>query len=158
MKAYVASSLFNAEKVQLVQKKLQELDFTITYDWTTHGQLTSVDDLTKVGMLEEQGVKDCDLFFMIHPARNGTHCELGMARVLNKHIVILEDGVQIEQKTFYYRPEGHLYPINKFIDLDKALVFAAKLLAEHPKWWEHKMYKDMEEVMKDYYTEPNDDL
>lgn len=127
---YVGSSLLNATRVKEIQNRFREAGIAITYDWSVHGKISDDRQLAEVGELEEQGVRDCDLFFMIHPARNGTHVELGMARVLDKHIVILEETPAPEKKTFYYRPEGHKYPIHRFTDPDQAVNFAIELLQE----------------------------
>lgn len=126
---YVGSSLHNADRVRVIQQRFRDAGISISYDWTEHGQIFDDEELAKVGEAEERGVIECDLFFMVHPARNGTHCELGMARVLNKHIVILEEGV-FEKKTFYYRPAGHSRPVHRFTDADVAVQFAIKLLQE----------------------------
>lgn len=125
---YVGTSLFNAARARIIQRKFREAGFDISYDWTTHGQVFTPAELARFGELEEEGVRTCDLFFMIQPGRSGTHCELGMARVLGKHIVILEDGKAVEQKTFYYRPDGHPRPIHKFRNEDAAIAFAINLL------------------------------
>lgn len=125
---YVGTSLFNADRARTIQRKFREAGFDISYDWTQHGQVFTPADLARFGELEEAGVRDCDLFFMIQPGRFGTHCELGMARVLGKHVVILEDGRTTEQKTFYYRPDGHARPIHKLRDEDEAIALAINLL------------------------------
>lgn len=128
LSVYIGSSLLNHDRVRIIQRRFLDAGIKITHDWTVHGQVFTDQDLARIGELEEKAVKDCDLFFMIHPARNGTHCELGMARVLNKHIVILEDIAPAEKKTFYYRPPDHPIPINRFQTEDEAISFALTLL------------------------------
>lgn len=128
---YVGSSLFNTSRVSEVIRKFEVEGVPITYKWHKHGQIFDDETLAKVGEDEERGVRECTLFFMVHPARNGTHCELGMARVLDKHIVILEEGPPHEKKTFYYRPEGHQRPIHRFVDADQAVDFALQLLRSY---------------------------
>jgi nucleoside 2-deoxyribosyltransferase len=103
MKVYVGSSLFNTIRVRQIQERFRLAGIGISYDWSKHGQVYNEAELARIGDLEERGVKDCDLFFMIQPARNGTHCEMGLARAWGKPIVILEE-IEVEQKTFYYRP------------------------------------------------------
>jgi hypothetical protein len=75
----------------------------ITYDWTTHGQVYSEGELIELGILEEKGVLDCDVFLLVFPGRNGAHFEFGLARGRGKHIVLLEE-VEVERKTFYHLP------------------------------------------------------
>lgn len=128
---YVGSSLHNTQRVRQIQQRLQDAGIRITYDWTIRGQIFDEETLAVVGEEEERGVRDCELFFMIHPARNGTHCELGMARALNKHIVILENGT-FEKKTFYYRPHGHPNPIHRFTNEDEAITFVLQLFRSTP--------------------------
>lgn len=101
MKVYVGTSLHNAARAKQVIAKFQQAGVTITYDWTTHGQLFDDTELARCGVLEVAGVKDCDVFFMIQPGRAGSHCELGIAIALNKPVVIL-DELNTEKKPFYY--------------------------------------------------------
>jgi len=75
----------------------------VTYDWTQHGQVYSEEELAKYGQLEEQGIRDCDVFLLVFPGRNGSHFEFGLAYGLGKQIVILEETEE-EQKTFYHLP------------------------------------------------------
>ncbi len=132
-KVYVASSLHNAQRVRRIQNRFAMEEVFTTYDWTSHSQVFEPADLARYGELEEKGVVDCDVFFMIHPARNGAHCELGMARVLGKHIVILEDVPVEELKTFYFRPDGHHRPIHRFQNEDAAVEFALSILTKDRK-------------------------
>ena len=83
--------------------RFRQSGIPITYDWTTHGQVYSDEDLKRFGIAEEQGINQCDVFFMIFPGRAGTHVELGLARGNGKHIVLLEEA-EVERKTFYHLP------------------------------------------------------
>ncbi len=129
---YIASALANAKRVNEIKDIFEQLGIRVSYDWTIRGRIDADNhaELAEVGQLEEQGVRDCSLFFMVHPAKMGSHCELGMARVLNKHIIILEEVPPIECKTFYYRQQGHQRPIHRFTDVQEAVAHAIKLLTE----------------------------
>jgi nucleoside 2-deoxyribosyltransferase len=121
-RVYIGSSLLNANQVKEVIAQFKSVGIDITYDWTSHGKVTHEDDLKIYGMEEYRGVVECDLFFMIHPARNGTHVEMGIALACNKPIVmVLMDG--IEHKTFYY-----LANVHRFKDLDDAFNFSVRML------------------------------
>ena len=122
MKVYVGSSLHNANRVREIQARFKQAGVSITYDWTTHGQVYSEDQLAAIGESEERGVEECDLFFMIQPGRTGTHYELGLARGLRKPVVILEE-VEVEKKTFYY-----CLGVHRFKSEDEAFGFALRLL------------------------------
>ncbi len=121
-KVYVGSSLHNVEAVRRIQARFAAIGVGITYDWTIAGQITDPAELRRVGDLEMAGVRDCDLFFMMQPARNGTHCELGMALAWWKPIVLLEE-TKVEQKTFYYNPS-----VYRFEDEETAFAFAKEFL------------------------------
>jgi nucleoside 2-deoxyribosyltransferase len=123
---YVGSSLHNAQRVREVQQRFRDVGIDITYDWTTHGQIFDEALLAEVGELEEKGVRDCDVFFMLHPARNGTHYEMGLAKGLNKLIVMVAEQ-EVEKKTFYYTSG-----IVKFTNLDEAIEFVKLTLRERP--------------------------
>jgi hypothetical protein len=122
MKVYIASSLHNAERVRYFKKKFEDHGVAITYDWTTHGMVTTEEELRKCGAGERDGVLDCHLLFLIQPARMGAHWEGGLAMAKNIPIVILEE-VPVEQKTFYY-----LDNVFKFTAEDDAFNHALKLL------------------------------
>lgn len=100
MKIYIASSLFNIERVQQLRDMFIEQGMEISYDWTTHGKLEDLSKLKEAGINETRGVVECDILFMVFPARNGSHVELGIAIALNKPVVILAEQ-QIEYKPFY---------------------------------------------------------
>ena len=119
---YIGSSLLNAAQVKEVITKFRAVNIQVTYDWTTHGRVTHEDDLKIYGMAEYRGVVECDVFFMIHPARNGTHVELGIALACNKPVVMVTiDG--IEPKTFYY-----LNNVHRFNKVDDAFDFTVRML------------------------------
>ena len=105
-KIYIGTSLKNAARAKELNLRLQELGIICTYDWTTHGQVHTIEELIKFGIAEEKGVKDADVFLMIFPGRNGSHFEMGLARGLGIPIVLLEETV-VEQKTFYHLPGVH---------------------------------------------------
>jgi len=104
-RVYVGASLHNAAKAKKVINRLIEAGVEITYDWTCHtpGTVIGAEELARIGVLEADGVRDCDLFFMVQPGRNGTHVELGIAIALHKPVIILHEAdVEMEPKTFYY--------------------------------------------------------
>lgn len=108
-KVYVGGSLLNAKRINHFQDKFKAAGHIITYDWTVWAANRVVDEqeLAKIGLLEANGVKDADLFFMVQPGRTGTHWEGGIASALGIPIVILEEGDAVEKKPFYYLPNVH---------------------------------------------------
>lgn len=121
MKVYVASSIFNASHIQPIIHFLREKGIEITYDWTVHGQVFDEAQLEEVGKKEYAGVVECDVLFMVFPARNGSHCELGIALALNKPVIILLDRVA-ELKPFYFLPA-----VTRFQDEGEALSYLLSL-------------------------------
>lgn len=123
---YVGSSLFNTERVKNIQKRFEVAGVAIAYNWAQHGRIigATAETYNKIGNLETNGVKGCDLFFMVHPARFGTHTELGIAIGTDKPIVMLNDtGEEVEEKPFY-----HLANVFRFTNEDEALTFALSKL------------------------------
>lgn len=125
---YVGTSLHNADRAKEIMSRFREAGAIITYDWTTHGQVYTEEELIKIGRNEEQGVKDCDLFFMLFPGRNGTHFECGLAYGLGKHVVLFTDGAEFEEKTFYHLPN-----INLFENEDEAISHSLEFLKSRNK-------------------------
>lgn len=121
-KVYVGSSLLNATAVKSIQERFRAEGIEITYDWTTHGKVESERELIAYGHAEMAGVLSCDLFFMMHPARTGTHVELGLALAANKKIVLVND-LTVEQKPFYYLPN-----VYRFTSVDEAFDYAMRTL------------------------------
>ena len=103
-KIYIASSLDNGNRVKELNKILTEAGHSITYDWTTHGRVEDHTELVKIAEGEYNGVRDCDVFLMVLPARLGSHFEFGAAFALSKRIIILEEVDIEEMKSFYFLP------------------------------------------------------
>ena len=120
-KVYVGSSLHNAAQVREVYGLLKQHDIHITYDWTTHGQVHTEEELRRYGIEECRGVYDCDVFLMLHPARLGTHVELGIALALNKKVVMV-CAADVEQKTFYYLPN-----VERHSNVDEAVASVIRM-------------------------------
>ncbi len=122
MKVYIASSLHNIARVKHFEQRFEEQGATITYKWSNHGQVFSEEELRKYAIGERDGVLECQLFFMVHPARFGAHVELGIA-IANKIPIVILEETPIEQKTFYY-----LEGVFKFTTEDDAFNFAINKL------------------------------
>lgn len=119
---YVGTSLLNAEQAKKIITRFHAAGIQITYDWTVHGQVFDEDNLRKYGVEELNGVKNADLFFMLHPARSGTHVELGIALASGIPVVLVHD-LNAERKTFYFVPN-----VFRFTSIDDAFVFALERL------------------------------
>lgn len=106
MKVYVASSLTNAENASSVISILKGTGIQITYDWTTHGLVKDPVKCREICRSEIDGVKQADAMVFLHPARSGSHVELGIALALRKPVFMLfppePEFSQIELKSFYY--------------------------------------------------------
>lgn len=121
-KVYVASSLLNSERVKHFISLFKSNNVEISYDWTTHGRVHTDEELKQYCAKEFEGVVECDLLFMVFPARYGSHVELGIALALNKPVVILLEG-DVEMKTFY-----HHKLVRLFRDQDEAFNHVLKVL------------------------------
>lgn len=131
MKVYIASSLLNAEKVQYLISKLSNNGCEITYDWTIHGKVDDEEMLREICKSEVQAVLDADVLLFLHPARTGSHVELGIMiaakRLLgSKLIVILDEHGTAEPKSFYFE-EG----IVKFTQEQEAIEFISMIARDH---------------------------
>lgn len=131
-KVYVGTSLLEKEIAQSIIADLTSCGYQVTYDWTTHGRLTNLEQLKECCYKEMDGVTNCDLFFMYFPARFGTHVELGIALALNKHIVLVVDRSNpnfdksnFEEKTFYQADN-----IKRFDQLTAAIEYAKSIFKE----------------------------
>lgn len=106
MKIYVASSLNNAENATKVMNIFRFMGLQITYDWTTHGLVKDPVKCKEICRAEIDGVKRADVLVFLHPARSGSHVELGIALALHKPVFMLfppeQEFSQLELKSFYY--------------------------------------------------------
>lgn len=125
-RVYIASSLMNHERVSIIKKKLEARNITITYDWTPHAQDVingcqekSEEGLRQIAMNEFQGIVDADVVLIMMPGRNGTHFEYGMAYVLRKQIVYLDDRSDVDPK--FFEPIHFLPEVEYFDDEDMAV-------------------------------------
>lgn len=129
---YVGSSLRNGDRARQIMDRFESEGVQITYDWTAHGQVYNEDELIELGILEEKGVLECDVFLLVFPGRNGSHFELGLARGTGKHIVLLEE-VEVERKTFYHLPRRDEWPaIVRFAEEDDAVQYILAYLGSLP--------------------------
>lgn len=89
MKFYIGSGLKNAKLVNEFSKKLQEIGWKHTYNWTENvkGNET-IEDLIEYATVEQKAIKESDVVIIILPAGRGTHTELGMAIALNKKVYL----------------------------------------------------------------------
>lgn len=81
MTYYVASSVFNAERVNRVAEALNRLGHERTYNWTSHGSVADAPAEAKrtVAETEFDAVSRARLAVFLLPGRFGTHVELGAA-------------------------------------------------------------------------------
>ena len=81
MKYYVASSVFNAARVNEAASVLTGNGHARVYDWTKHGDISRADAETKreVAETEARAVEAAELVVLLLPGRFGTHAELGIA-------------------------------------------------------------------------------
>lgn len=113
---YVASSLLNATEAKRVMSDIESRGGRITYDWTVLGRQTDIDSMREIAINEVLGVKLCDALLLLHPARTGSHVELGIALALDKRVVVFQPDITAEYKSFYFYPGVQL-----FDNLDDAL-------------------------------------
>lgn len=107
-KVYVASSLDNDRNVINLYDYLNCHGHVITYNWTTHGRVTNVEDLKAIGKKEFDGVVDADILIMLMPARLGSHVEFGVALALGRPIIIIKGNNDYEDKSFYHLDGVHI--------------------------------------------------
>ncbi|HEU64123.1 MAG: hypothetical protein KR126chlam4_00048 [Candidatus Anoxychlamydiales bacterium] len=111
MKFYIATSLLRAKDHNIVRDALLDLGHTITYDWTTHGNVkcTTIENLKRVSQNELLGVKKADILVVLIPGRHGTHVELGAALASDKKIILLSQEEKYfvpcdDTNAFYHHP------------------------------------------------------
>lgn len=119
---YVGSALHNSKRASTIMRRFEAAGAIITYDWTVHGQVYTEEELEIIGISEMDGVKRCDVFFMVFPGNNGCHVELGLAFGFRKHIVLLEEA-EVERKPFYHLPGNQ-----RFKDEESAFQHTLKFL------------------------------
>lgn len=102
--AYVASSIKNAAWVNRIQVVLEALGFTITYDWTTHGDVTAQgsERCAEVATRELLAVQQADVLVVLLPGGKGTHWECGVASAAGTPIIMISDGVRRTDSVFYF--------------------------------------------------------
>lgn len=82
MRYYIATKLSNHAMHRALRERIdQELRWTLTYDWTTHGSVKDTDEaiIRRVAKAEVRGVTSAHLVIAILPGGRGTHAEIGIA-------------------------------------------------------------------------------
>lgn len=108
-KCYVASSLNNSDAVNKAYADLEEAGITITYKWTTHGLVRDPQKCKEVCYNEIRGVTNADVLLFLHPARTGSHVELGIALERNIRVFMVLNDPLIEMKSFYYHDQIKIF-------------------------------------------------
>ena len=132
-KFYVATTLSNADQAKIVINRLEDFGHELTYNWANHGYIEDIDKRMEIAKKELQGVKDCDLLFVIWPGGGGTHIEIGVAITLGKPIIFVAPD-PLEREISFYKLENVL----RIEEMDKAIEVA------------HKHLSEFEEVIKTY--------
>ena len=82
MKIYIASSTRNREKVIQLQSQLVQVGFQITYDWAEkHWSEPCPHHMIRA-------VSEAEMVVLMLPGGRGAHFEFGLARALNKTIIL----------------------------------------------------------------------
>ena len=109
-KIYIASALDNFRRIVAIRDRLAANDISLTYDWTGHnnGSPYVEDDQAElkasIAENEMRGVVNAQLVLVVMPGGNGTHFEMGLARGLNKPIVLLLDKHTGRSPSFHFLP------------------------------------------------------
>lgn len=110
-KIYVASSLENWQTIRNYIGRINKSGHTITYDWTTHGEMYEkrepmvAPSLRTAASKELDGVCAADYLLLVLPGGCGTHFEFGVAYSLGKQIFIIDLGSSKFRKvSFHYLP------------------------------------------------------
>ncbi len=134
MKFYIASRLENADTVKKIALALKSWGMTHTYDWTAHGsvQYEGPERISEVAELELQGVREADIIIVLLPGGRGTHCELGMANVLNKKVFLWAETDEMflqDERTcaFYWNNNVERVVGDNFALLEKIFCYEAKM-------------------------------
>ena len=130
---YLASTLSNYVRVRELIASLGEMGFSVTYDWTPHGDALYGSDpkplpdneqervkfLGDIGIKEAEGVDEADVVLAIEPTNRGSHFEMGVAwRKIP--IVILDDTDSKNRPVSFHFMPG-IYRTNTLDDAIKTL-------------------------------------
>ncbi len=122
---YVASSFEQRDEVSALHRLLRNAGHTITADWTTHREITSLESIVEREKLKQQyaiedtnGVKTATIYVLLLGNRKstGAHIELGVALGSNINRVCII-GEPDTSQLFYSHPAITIYPnIRTFLD------------------------------------------
>jgi nucleoside 2-deoxyribosyltransferase len=104
---YVASALFQWERVLAIQEKLAAHKVAVTFDWALRYRdrvaAGREEDKAEVAFLEVQAVQRASCLLLVAPGKRGAHVEFGVALGMRKPaVVLLEDPS--EDISFYHHP------------------------------------------------------
>ncbi len=107
---YVASGLKNYAQVIEIQKRLAGYGLEIAFDWAScykrsvdSGIPESEEEKKKLAVLEVEGVRCCDILFLILPSGRGANIEFGIAVGCWKKIVVFSPSEELDI-SFYKLP------------------------------------------------------
>ena len=100
---YIASGLQNRTRVQELRDKFIVYNIHLSYDWTTHGQVSDLDRLQDIARNEVNGVLSAKCILAVMPGGRGTHYEMGVAWAMKKPIILLIEDPDNHQWTSFHR-------------------------------------------------------
>lgn len=113
---YIAASLESADVVRVLGQSLRQFGWTITHDWTTHGELTKGSEIARAAEQYIEAINDADVILVLLPGGRGTHAELGIALAFGRPVVLYPLTPDALMSTygrvcaFYLHPLTHAVP------------------------------------------------
>lgn len=81
---YLAARAEDKRVVRRVVEDLQQLGWSLTYDWTQGTSPSSPETMVEKAVCRHAGVEAADLVLVLLPGDRSTHVELGLALALGK--------------------------------------------------------------------------
>lgn len=137
MNYYIATTLTNAPRAQLLADYMAALGHACSYAWFAHGNVGAGGEgrLAEVAVLEMEGVRNSDVVIALLPGGRGTHIELGAAIALGKPVLLIDEsdiGFRADESTcaFYWHPLVYRYAgsLDELVHLQVVGFHAAELV------------------------------
>jgi hypothetical protein len=107
MRFYVATTFDNWALAERYANALTSAGYTCTLPWWKYHPSQRPKgmpvDLQAIARQEVEAVEKSDLLFLLHPAKDGSHVELGVALANRAEVVVVGPDVDDETACIFYR-------------------------------------------------------
>lgn len=101
LKFYVSTGYENKERAAELAEVIEAFGGYVTCKWWNLSSAPDTSNLSQIGELEIEGIRNADIMIVMMPGKYGTHTEFGVALALGKKIILYASS-ELGEVPFYW--------------------------------------------------------